>query len=284
MLVSVNYEQDQLWSPAWSTKRTSHARQRELRTGPVMVTSVDYEQDQLCSSAWITNRTSYFPQRGLRTAPVMFLSVDYEQDQLCSSAWIANRTSYVPRPGLRGSQALRIWQCDTNASIIWHTRIHNMRHTHPQYDTQASTIWHTCIHNMTHTHPQCETHASNTLKIRWIIFWQYTLWCNNTHFNATIHSGVHQYTQWFRQRLLLCVWFLTRSRIMGYKLSYTTGSLYAWASCMQWGVWVWTVGHGCPGSDNILFQRRMSSFLKRTNCIPERRSRVTATVVSQIFP
>ena len=29
---------------------------------------------------------------------------------------------------------------------------------------------------------------------------------------------------------------------------------------------------GCPGSGNILFQRRMSSFHKRTNGIPERRS------------
>ena len=34
-----------------------------------------------------------------------------------------------------------------------------------------------------------------------------------------------------------------RRLIMGYKLSYTTGLLYAWSSCMQWGVWVWTVGH-----------------------------------------
>ena len=31
--------------------------------------------------------------------------------------------------------------------------------------------------------------------------------------------------------------------IIGYKLSYTTSILYAWSSCMQWGVWVWTVGH-----------------------------------------
>ena len=29
----------------------------------------------------------------------------------------------------------------------------------------------------------------------------------------------------------------------GYKLSYATGLLHAWPSCMQWGVWVWTVGH-----------------------------------------
>ena len=34
-----------------------------------------------------------------------------------------------------------------------------------------------------------------------------------------------------------------RRLIIGYKLSYTTGSLYAWSSCMQWGVLVWTVGH-----------------------------------------
>ena len=34
-----------------------------------------------------------------------------------------------------------------------------------------------------------------------------------------------------------------RRLIMGYKLSYTTGLLYAWSFCMQWGVWVWTAGH-----------------------------------------
>ena len=28
-----------------------------------------------------------------------------------------------------------------------------------------------------------------------------------------------------------------------YKLSYTTGLLYAWPSCKQWGIWAWTVGH-----------------------------------------
>ena len=37
--------------------------------------------------------------------------------------------------------------------------------------------------------------------------------------------------------------FRKRRLIIGYKLSYTTGLLYAWSSCMQWGVWVWTVGH-----------------------------------------
>ena len=34
-----------------------------------------------------------------------------------------------------------------------------------------------------------------------------------------------------------------RRLIIRYKLSNTTGLLYAWSSCMQWGVWVWTVGH-----------------------------------------
>ena len=32
------------------------------------------------------------------------------------------------------------------------------------------------------------------------------------------------------------------------------------------------LGTGCPGSGNIVFQKLMSSFLKRTNGIPERRS------------
>ena len=31
--------------------------------------------------------------------------------------------------------------------------------------------------------------------------------------------------------------------IMGYKMSHTTGLLYAWSSCMQWGVWVQAVRH-----------------------------------------
>ena len=34
-----------------------------------------------------------------------------------------------------------------------------------------------------------------------------------------------------------------RRLTMGYKLSYTTGLLYAWSSCLQWGIWVWTFGH-----------------------------------------
>ena len=42
---------------------------------------------------------------------------------------------------------------------------------------------------------------------------------------------------------------------MGDKLSYTTGLLYAWSS--------WSSGTlGCPGSGDILFIRRMSSFSK----------------------
>ena len=44
-----------------------------------------------------------------------------------------------------------------------------------------------------------------------------------------------------------------RRLIMLYILSYTTGLLYAWSSCMQWGVWVWTVGRlvNYPGYGNI---------------------------------
>ena len=34
-----------------------------------------------------------------------------------------------------------------------------------------------------------------------------------------------------------------RRLIMWYKLSYTTCLLYAWSSCMQCGVWVWSVWH-----------------------------------------
>ena len=39
-----------------------------------------------------------------------------------------------------------------------------------------------------------------------------------------------------------CAW-RNRRLTQGYKLSYTTGLLHAWPSCMQWGVWVRTVGH-----------------------------------------
>ena len=34
-----------------------------------------------------------------------------------------------------------------------------------------------------------------------------------------------------------------RQLIIGYKLSYASGLLYAWCFYMQWGVWVWAVGH-----------------------------------------
>ena len=34
-----------------------------------------------------------------------------------------------------------------------------------------------------------------------------------------------------------------RRLIKSYRLSYTTGLLYAWPSCKQWGMRVWTVGH-----------------------------------------
>ena len=77
-----------------------------------------------------------------------------------------------------------------------------------------------------------------------------------------------------------------RLKTKGYKLSYSIppGLLHAWPSCMQWGIWVWTVGHWVVhGSDNMLFQMWMSSIFI-TNGIPERRSWVTATVVSPIFP
>ena len=36
---------------------------------------------------------------------------------------------------------------------------------------------------------------------------------------------------------------INRWLIMEYKLPYTTDLLHAWSSCMQWDVWVWTVGH-----------------------------------------
>ena len=72
-----------------------------------------------------------------------------------------------------------------------------------------------------------------------------------------------------------------RRLIIGYKLSYTTGLLYAWSSCMQWGVWVWTVGHRF-----VLVQVIYCSkggwviFFNKNQRIPESRSWVTATVVT----
>ena len=73
-----------------------------------------------------------------------------------------------------------------------------------------------------------------------------------------------------------------RRLIMGYKLAYTTGLLYAWSSCMQWGVWVWTVRHWVV-PDQVIYCSKGGwvLFLKRTNSIPERRSWVTAPVVSR---
>ena len=55
---------------------------------------------------------------------------------------------------------------------------------------------------------------------------------------------------------------------MGHKLSYTTGLLYARSSCMQCGMSLDSWALGCPGSGNILFQRRMSSFLKEPTASP----------------
>ena len=59
-----------------------------------------------------------------------------------------------------------------------------------------------------------------------------------------------------------------RRLIKGYKLSYTTGNLYAWLSCMQWGVWVWTVGYRvvlvqviyCSKGGWVLFLERTASM------------------------
>ena len=55
-----------------------------------------------------------------------------------------------------------------------------------------------------------------------------------------------------------------RRLIKGYKLSSTTGFLNAWFSCMQWGVWVRTVGHWVVLVQviQLLFRRGMSYFSK----------------------
>ena len=55
-----------------------------------------------------------------------------------------------------------------------------------------------------------------------------------------------------------------RRLIKGYKLSSTTGLLYAWSSFMQWGVWVRAVGHWVVLVQviQLLFQRGMSYFSK----------------------
>ena len=57
-----------------------------------------------------------------------------------------------------------------------------------------------------------------------------------------------------------------RWQTKGYKLSYTTGLLLAWPSCMQWGVWVWKVGHWvvlvqviyCSKGGSVLFFKEPS--------------------------
>ena len=57
----------------------------------------------------------------------------------------------------------------------------------------------------------------------------------------------------------------TRRLIIWYKLSYTTGVLYAWSSCMQWGVWVWTVGHWVVLFEVIYYSKGGWVLLKKKN-------------------
>ena len=62
---------------------------------------------------------------------------------------------------------------------------------------------------------------------RLLIFFVLPLWLGGLEFNQSFHPSA------CRKRRL----------IKEYKLSYTTGLLHAWSSCMQWGVVVWTVGY-----------------------------------------
>ena len=90
-----------------------------------------------------------------------------------------------------------------------------------------------------------------------------------------------------------------RRLIMGYKLSYTTGLLYAWSSCMQWGVWVWTIGHWvvlvqvihCSKGGWVLFlnsqwypwEEIMSYSHRRKSDIPVTHSSPLSTWLSILF-
>ena len=71
---------------------------------------------------------------------------------------------------------------------------------------------------------------------------------NHWHFRRSDYTSFplnHFNVAWGDQNLAnVCPCTCHKRRlIIGYKLSNTTGILYTWSSCMQWGVWVWTVGH-----------------------------------------
>ena len=71
------------------------------------------------------------------------------------------------------------------------------------------------------------------------------MWWNVTKKSLVIEVNFLLPVAWGDQNSAnVCPWACCkRWLIMGYELSYTTDLLYAWSSCMQWGVWVWTVGH-----------------------------------------
>ena len=85
---------------------------------------------------------------------------------------------------------------------------------------------------------------------------------------------------------LLCVCLLRDANhmlTMGYKLSHTTGLLHASPSCMQWGAWVWTIEHLVVLVQVIYCSKGGWVIFLKNQYIPERRSWITASVVSQIF-
>ena len=86
----------------------------------------------------------------------------------------------------------------------------------------------------------------------WQLLCEHLLCCDSSccHVNISCAANpamaIHTVTLWLGGlEFSQCLPFACHKRqlIMGYKLSYTTGLLYAWSSCMQWGVWVWEVGH-----------------------------------------
>ena len=126
--------------------------------------------------------------------------------------------------------------------------------------------------------------------------WLSTLCSNHCIIQSWYHHGIIMVLPWYCHGIC-ALWFgdynsanvcscaCRKSRLIkGYELSYATGSLNAGPSCIQWGVWVWIVGHWVVPIQVIYCQKTDELFFfKRTNGIPERCSWVAAIVVSPIF-
>ena len=119
--------------------------------------------------------------------------------------------------------------------------------------------------------------VSQLLVCKHLLQCAFSLYCATLVLLSSCHYGLG-----IRIQTQFALVHVTRWLIKRHDLSYTTVSWYA-GSCMQWGVWVWTIGLGYPGSGNVLFQRQRVHLKKRIKNMSERRSWVTDIVVSPNF-